>query len=408
MHIKNLFLPLILFFLVSLFLNCCSSDKDQDDPPEEPKTDYAQMAVTGMNNLIKNFWVSGEGIRPTWGGIHVPEEYQDKRGQLWERGMMIFPMYHLYQFNNDPDLHSKLLFEAERLKNKYEESILTQAGHYYNTALDDCAWNAMMYMMFYDLTGDTWYVNVAKSLINSSIIRWTDPADGALYYSDSKTIKSLYTAGLVLAMLEIYDVTGEQEWLDKAIFHYGWMISLLERSDGLYWTDADSSGPLGKEDPSRINEASSVTFLAGNQAMCIISKRLYDIKKDETYLTRIKKTTLALATVYNKNGIYLNDRDAWTNGAFMSDFAKFIAANPELVYTNADLLMATARSIVAKDVTADGYYGGSWQGPTGKGSKWTDGGAVPEQIMTSGSTVHVLVAAAILNQLKNATTIHDK
>ncbi len=399
---KIFYFPLILCFL-TLSLSCCGSKKAKTNTPGE-SVDYIQMAVTGMNNLIKNFWVDGEGIRPTWGGINIPDdvykETKDNRGQLWERSMMIFPMYHLYQLNNDPDLHSKLLFEAARLKNRYEESILTKASHYYNTALDDCAWNAMLYMMFYELTNDTWYVKITKDLINDAITRWTDPSDGALYYKDGVKFKSLYTTGLVMAILDVYDVTGEQEWLDKAKFHYSWMESLLGRPDGLYWTDATSSAPKGKDTPNRINEAGSVSFLAGNQAMCVIAKRLYNIEKDEIYLARIKKTSHAISTVYNHNGIYFNDRDAWTNGTFMSDFARMIAADPELAFGNADLLLATARSIVANDVTADGYYGGSWQGPAGKGSKWTDGGSVPQQVNTSGTTVHVLVAAAILSKLK--------
>ncbi|MGV8134174.1 MAG: glycoside hydrolase family 76 protein [Mangrovibacterium sp.] len=397
---KDFYISLLFSFLISLSLSSCNSSEDENDVPDEPNVEYTQMAVAGVNNLIKNFWEEGEGIRPTWGGINIADNISDKRGQLWERAMMIFPMYHLYQLNKNSDLHSKLLFEANRLKEKYDESILTQAGHHFNTALDDCAWNVMMFMMFYELTDDAWYITIAKGLINSSIERWTDPSDGALYYADNKNIKSLYAAGMVLSMIDIYDLTGEQEWLDKAKFHYGWMVSILGRTDGLYWTDADDAGPLGKDDPGRINEASSVSFLAGNQAMCLIEKRLYDIEKDESYLTRIKKTSLAICTIYNRNGIYLNDRDAWTNGVFMSDFAKMIGANPDLGYTNADLLLATARSIVAKDVTSDGHYGGSWQGPTGTGSKWTDGGSLPQQVMTSGTTVHVLVAAAILNELK--------
>jgi len=397
---KDFYISLLFSFLISLSLSSCNSSEDENDVPDEPNVEYTQMAVAGVNNLIKNFWEEGEGIRPTWGGINIADNISDKRGQLWERAMMIFPMYHLYQLNKNSDLHSKLLFEANRLKEKYDESILTQAGHHFNTALDDCAWNVMMFMMFYELTDDAWYITIAKGLINSSIERWTDPSDGALYYADNKNIKSLYAAGMVLSMIDIYDLTGEQEWLDKAKFHYGWMVSILGRTDGLYWTDADDAGPLGKDDPGRINEASSVSFLAGNQAMCLIEKRLYDIEKDESYLTRIKKTSLAICTIYNRNGIYLNDRDAWTNGVFMSDFAKMIGADPDLGYTNADLLLATARSIVAKDVTSDGHYGGSWQGPTGTGSKWTDGGSLPQQVMTSGTTVHVLVAAAILNELK--------
>ncbi|MGQ8337185.1 hypothetical protein ACUNWD_11600 [Sunxiuqinia sp. A32] len=115
----------------------------------------------------------------------------------------------------------------------------------------------------------------------------------------------------------------------------------------------------------------------------------------------MKKTSLVISVAYDNNGIYQNDRDAWTEGAFMSDFAKEIVADPSLAASNDNLLLSTARSIASQDITNDGYYGGSWQGPTGTGSIWTEKGALPEQIMTSGSTAHVLVAAAVLSNLKS-------
>ena len=398
-HPKMKLSKLLPLFYIMLLSSSCNKESNNNEPINN-SADYTQMAVDGVNNLIKNFWVIGEGIRPTWGGTNIPDDISDKRGQLWERSMMIFPMYHLYKLNNDADLHSKLLFEADRLKSKYEESILTQAGHYFNTAIDDCAWNAMLYMIFYDLTKDEWYINIAKKLIDDAVKRWTDSRDGALYYRDGVNFKSLYTVGLVIAMLNIYDVTGEQDWLDKAKYHHRWMVSILGRSDGLFWTDVTSDAPHGIEAPDRIYEANSVSFLTGNQAMCILAKRLYDIEGNENYITQIKKTSRVISSVYNRGGVYLNDRDAFTNGVFMSDFVKKILVNPQFTFSNDDLLLATAESIVTKGMTPDGYYGGSWQGPTGKGSVWTECGSIPEQVMTSSTAVHVLVAAAILSNLE--------
>lgn len=398
---KKMIVGLMPLCLALIVMNGCSAC----NPSEEKKTpgagnpSYAEMAAEGVDNLIRNFWVDAEGIRPTWGGLGIPDDIEDKRGQLWERAMMLFPMYHLWRLNGDAELHEKLLFEAARLKERYEESILTQAAHYYNTAADDCGWNAMLHMIFYDITKDPWYMDIACKLIESAEARWTDPDDGALHYKDGSKVKSLYTVGITSALLDIYDATGDSKWLDKALHHYKWMVALLLRSDNLYWTDADDNGPIGTITPNRIEEGSSVSFLAGNQAMCVIEKRLYDITKQEFYLDRIRKTSLAISMTYNNGNIYLNDRDAWTNGTFMCEFARRIASDPQLAMANADLLKATARSIVSRDVTEDGYYGGSWQGPVGTGSIWTDGGSTPQQIMTSGSTVQVLVAAAILDAL---------
>ena len=91
----------------------------------------------------------------------------------------------------------------------------------------------------------------------------------------------------------------------------------------------------------------------------------------------------------------LNDRDAWTNGAFAAMYASQVLALPGTEPMR-ELLNGTAHSIVTNARTADGYYGGSWQGPAeGEGSKWFAKGSVPKQSMTTATSVLMVVAAAI-------------
>ena len=62
-----------------------------------------------------------------------------------------------------------------------------------------------------------------------------------------------------------------------------------------------------------------------------------------------------------------------------------------------ELLKNTALSIATNARTEDGYYGGSWSGPAeGSGSVWYNAGSVPQQSMTTGTSVMIITAAAIL------------
>lgn len=62
------------------------------------------------------------------------------------------------------------------------------------------------------------------------------------------------------------------------------------------------------------------------------------------------------------------------------------------------LLKNTAVSIVTNARTEQGHYGGSWQGPAeGMDSKWfARGDVTPQQSKTTGSTLQIVAAAAVL------------
>ena len=61
------------------------------------------------------------------------------------------------------------------------------------------------------------------------------------------------------------------------------------------------------------------------------------------------------------------------------------------------LIYDTAVSIYNNARTADGYYGGSWSGPAeGNRSIWYIKGSTPQQCMTTGTSVMMITAAALL------------
>ena len=149
-------------------------------------------------------------------------------------------------------------------------------------------------------------------------------------------------------------------------------------------------------DAGRISEGGSSSFLGGNMAMAALSAKFYKITGEQKYLDRVYATNAGILQHYNNNGVLLNDRDAWTNGTFASFYASWVLTLPDTEQMQ-QLMKDTAVSIVTNDRTADGYYGGSWQGPpAGPSSVWASGGSVAQQTMTSGTTVAIVVGTALL------------
>ena len=105
---------------------------------------------------------------------------------------------------------------------------------------------------------------------------------------------------------------------------------------------------------------------------------------------------------YNRDGVLLNDRDAWTTAAFSGLWVSEVLTLPGVEQKDKDLIFGTARSIAANARTPEGYYGGSWSGPAeGNASAWYRAGSKPEQIMTSANSAHMILAAALLEKQEN-------
>jgi hypothetical protein len=174
------------------------------------------------------------------------------------------------------------------------------------------------------------------------------------------------------------------------------METHLRREDGLYWVDYGTTGPIGQERPNDIREASSVVSLGLNMAMGVLHAELFKMTADELYRIRAIRTADALSNcLLSLGGVFLNDRDAWSQGTFAGDWVREVLSLPGISAKSWTLLRMTADSICANARTTNGYYGGSWSGPAeGLLSRWWSVGSKPEQIMTSASTVNMIVAAA--------------
>ena len=363
----------------------------RDDPDY-----FRRLAALAVEDVLQHFWTgdaeTGHFVR-TWNGF-ANDPSRDPRGSGWETGQLLFAVYDLWRATGDDGYLPYIKAEAAFYRENFTQKELTNAGGEFNWATDDCAWNAMQFLAFYTVTQDEWFLQCAIELLDNTRARWYDAGLGGMYYRDDADYMSLYETGCAISWYRIWELTGEQRFYDLALESYEGMHRRLLRDDGLYYCEANVYWPLGEK--NTIMEARSSSFLTGNMGMAALAAKFYRQTGDETYLERVKATNEGLLEFYDNDGVLVNDRDAWTNGAFAAYYAADVLSLPE-TETQQALVRGTAESIMNRARTTNGYYGGSWSGPAEGGkSVWYAGGSVPQQSMTTATSVLMVVSAAVL------------
>jgi hypothetical protein len=100
--------------------------------------------------------------------------------------------------------------------------------------------------------------------------------------------------------------------------------------------------------------------------------------------------------LYNHNGVYVNDRDAWANAMFIGPWVRRVLSLPGVTDFDRQRIFDTATSIARYCRTEEGYWKAGWSG----GTTW-DPHISYTQIMTSATTVNMLTAAALLESMEN-------
>ena len=369
---------------------------------ETPAQHYREQAVAAVDDLLRHFWKSSPDAGHIVGTSHgLPTTSpKNERGILWERAMLFITLENLWQVTGDTTLLQRLQADWRYTKKMFTVGQLEACGQASGTnwAADEAGWSALMYLAAHRATGDEDALARARGLVRASFGQWLDDQlGGGMWYSDKRDRKSLYQTALVLAALRIHELTGDAYFREQALQCYTWMETHLLREDGLYWCDCGASGPLGQNRPQDIHEAGSVLFLGGNMAMGVIHARLFRTTHDDKYRERALRNAAALIKqVTTKEGVFIDDRDAWTNGVFAGDWVREVLSLPGAGGEHRTVLRKTADSIFSNARTSTGFFGGSWSGPAeGEGSIWWKKKSLPGQIMTSANAVNMIVAACI-------------
>ena len=394
-----------------------------------------ELAKEAQQDMYKNFWdEKNNRMHKENQGLVANENIRQQ--MIWSHAMMVLEMYSLYQATGDEDIKNKITAQWEFTKENFTREQLTgNFGNAPNIAVDDSGWDAMIYMVYYRITEDPYALEITKDVIKGTYEYYKDgDTENGLWYpqtppsqgGDATTrFKSLYSVGVVSAALDYMLITGDKELLADTMKVYQWMEENLRRDgkktypngqvdgsplvvdvdDNLYWMDfnvdregqSEVNGPAGGLRPTDIGEAGSVSGLCGNMGMAVIQARLYKLQGDDKYKKLALETVRAIndSTYYNNKGVYVNDRDAWTNATFMPWWVSEVLTLDGVTEADKQRVYDTALSIILNCRTEEGYYRAEWSG----GNAWANGDTTPEQIMTSANTVGMVTAAAWLEKL---------
>ena len=387
------------------------------------KDSLNSLANRALEDILRNFWEGGAQtgrLKPCCELV------------VWELGMAVLMMETCYEATKNPEIPVRLNAEWKALQERFKDEEMTAPHSPCNPACDDAAWTAMTLMTLYLFTGDIKARNMAAMTVKRSYNFWKDgsTANGIWYrFGDDGTLgqygwaKSVYCAGLILTALEYHQMTKgtpeeDPNLLQETMDLYNWVEQYLRRDsckefrgvpsycdDQLYFTDfidnrqTGEFKPAGVEDPQRIFEANSCSSLFGNTAMAAINSILYSMTNQEIFREKAVKTANALvSSPYNNRGILLNDRDAWTNTAFMRYFVNWVlpldGVNPEV----ARIIKNTGIKVALDCRTPEGYYRPEWSG----GDRWTRGTSHTKewQLKTSATSAHMIMAAALIESRK--------
>ena len=367
---------------------------------------YRQYADRAIGDLIRHFWEGDSRtgrIVSSWHGYSGSVgALPDRRGSLWEAGTLYNVLFWYDQLTHSIDIRQRLESEWNYLKTSFNVMELVECGFqsHANWASDDTGMDALTYLQAYSVTVDPIALNCAKGAVRCAFRRWKDDdLGGGVWYNDKRQVKSLYQTELVLAALAVQSLTGEAEFKRNALDSYEWIEDHLLRTDGLYWVNLARTGPVGVDRPDDIHIASSVTFLGGNMAMAVIHARLYRQTGNDEYRRRAIRTAEGiLAKEVTREGVFLDDRDAWVDGYFACDWVRYVVSLRGMPPLAAEVVRKTAVAIGTQDRTAEGFYGGDWTGPAvPTQSVWGQHWTMPQQVMTSASAAGIIVAAALLH-----------
>lgn len=394
--------------------------------------DYTALAKQTYQNLVKNYvdanhnWISPvrwgfqNGDRTNTGQtVHVSGV-----GEVWESTVM---MMALDTYAQTLEIGSAQWTETARiiantvnmLVSGYPENQLTTATVAPNYAMDDCGWNVMGLLLGYyynrelgNNAASAKCLKLAKALFNSSYDTFYSAELGGLSYTAKKADVSLYGATMALAGYYLNQIEPDTKIEKRYQDIYNGIEKLLRRPDGIYWCGVTAVGADGSGNPYGIGEAGSVSYLGGNMAMAVLNALLGETEKaEQTVLGIVRYETYS-------NGAYLNDRDAWNNTFFLGMFVREVIRRDIAEDIAQRALDATVSAVLENACFEDGYYSAAWLGPREPSSlgypsqgdysvdgrnNWGKGynnnglniGSTPNQIMTTATTAHVLLAAAL-------------
>lgn len=326
----------ILAVILALSLTACGNTSDADSSTASGSDDiidgavitnftgYGEHADTLMRTLSDGFWMltedkmadSVKGTTPItlWGYC----AYMEAAG-LW---------FELNPQNEEIKAeYLKTLNSVEEYRTTWRDDDLqvyqcwagkSKAECFY----DDDIWVVLEFINAYNLLGDEHWLSQAKGTAEFCYSGWDDICGGGVYWKeDDKASKNTcINAPLAWASCELYELTGEQYYLDWALKIYDWTKdTLLDTEDNTFWDNINIKGNIDK---------AKYSYNTGN--MIGAAAALYEITGDAAYFDDAAKYAEGAYARFGgkktveraENPVYICDSNSWFGGSLLKGYLK--------------------------------------------------------------------------------------
>ncbi|MGM9646688.1 MAG: glycoside hydrolase family 76 protein [Eubacteriales bacterium] len=171
----------------------------------------------------------------------------------------------------------------------------TQWNSSAEVSYDDQIWLIREFLNVYESTGQQDYLERAKQLTDFVLTEGWEPDEGGIYWTVGGTTRNTCSnAPMIGALVRLYNLTGEQSYLDWAVKIYDWVNQYLLDSNGLY---SDHVGTTYDENGKAIDTHPPATdkHAYNTGSMIYGGVLLYEATGKTAYLTRAKQSA---ATAY--------------------------------------------------------------------------------------------------------------
>jgi len=221
---------------------------------KEPTID---MAKNSLDKFLASFYVVEEK-----GGSIIGEDF-------WQQAEIFEIVIDAYEQTRDKKYLATISEMYQGFVTKHGEDWS------YNEFNDDIMWMTIACARAYDVTKDTKYLEQAEKHFNLVFDRaWSDDLGGGLFWkTENKTKNSCINSPAVIAACLLGEITGEKEYMDKAVMIYQWEKENLFGTTGAVFDAYDLT--------TGVNQWSS-TY---NQGTFIgAATMLYQFSGDDAYL----------------------------------------------------------------------------------------------------------------------------
>lgn len=175
-----------------------------------------------------------------------------------------------------------------------------QGDFYY----DDNAWICIQLLDAYKLLGKETYLTTAKKILEFMWTGWDDRAGGGIYWDKTFEGKGVCSNGPVaIAYCVGYQLTGEEEYLNRAKMIYDWCGRMVRGKDGIY------NAGVKNLNVTEYKESNLDPWRPAYDQGTMISTAalLYEITGDERYKAELKTTaTAAKSLMFDNDGMKRN------------------------------------------------------------------------------------------------------